>query len=249
MLFEEQISTSAAAQRKNCSKCKVEKFYDDFSIRKGKPDSWCKACYILNARLYAAQNKDKVAQKKKEYAIKHKEHITVKRKEYATKNKEHIAKKQKEYFLKNKTAKKEYDRIYCKLNRDKKALQARQWRKARKQTDPEFRFKCNVSKQIWQLLSTGVGKNGIRTADILNSLGYSLADLRHHLEDKFTEGMTWENYGKWHLDHIRPVCSFNFSSIQDHEFKLCWALDNLQPLWAEDNLKKVATDKKQALKK
>lgn len=252
MLFEEQILVISAAvceQSKRCSKCGAEKSYSNFSIRKGKPDSWCKACYVLNSQRYAQQNKNKVALAKKEYAVKHKEQIAVKQKEYAVKNKEHIAKKQREYTLNNKATKKEYDRLYCALNKAKKAEQARLWRKTKKQTDPAFRFKCNVSKQIWQLLSTGVGKNGVRTADILHSLGYSLADLRQHLENKFTEGMTWENYGKWHLDHIRPVCSFNFSSVQDFEFKQCWSLDNLQPLWAEDNLKKVATDKKQALKK
>jgi hypothetical protein len=60
----------------------------------------------------------------------------------------------------------------------------------------------------------------------------------NHLEKQFTKGMTWDNYGEWHVDHIRPMSSFNFTSVDDPEFKECWALCNLQPLWELDNLSK-----------
>jgi hypothetical protein len=50
--------------------------------------------------------------------------------------------------------------------------------------------------------------------------------------------MTWENYGKWHIDHKRPIASFNFTSYEDPEFKECWALNNLQPMWAKENMSK-----------
>ena len=61
-----------------------------------------------------------------------------------------------------------------------------------------------------------------------------------HLEKQFKEGMTWNNYGYygWHIDHIRPVSSFNFNSYDDPEFKECWALSNLQPLWGKENISK-----------
>ena len=59
---------------------------------------------------------------------------------------------------------------------------------------------------------------------------YTIDELIKHLEDKFTDGMTWENYGKWHIDHIIPDCSFEYTSIQDEEFQKCWSLKNLQPL-------------------
>jgi hypothetical protein len=59
-----------------------------------------------------------------------------------------------------------------------------------------------------------------------------------HLEKQFTEGMTWDNYGQWHVDHIRPMSSFNFTSLDDPEFKECWDLSNLQPLWETENLSK-----------
>ena len=71
-------------------------------------------------------------------------------------------------------------------------------------------------------------------------LGYDAQQLRDHLESRFSPGMTWENYGNsgWHIDHIRPRSSFNYTSMEDPEFKACWALENLQPLWAEENASK-----------
>ena len=89
------------------------------------------------------------------------------------------------------------------------------------------------------------------SAGILNSLqsaksgrgwerlvGFTLTDLMAHLEAKFLPGMTWENRGDWHIDHIRPLCSFEFQTPDCPQFREAWALSNLQPLWASDNLKK-----------
>ena len=52
-------------------------------------------------------------------------------------------------------------------------------------------------------------------------------------------GMNLENYGKWHVDHIIPVSFFKFKNTDDVEFKMCWRLENLQPLWEKDNLEKI----------
>lgn len=241
MIFEEQV--------KQCSKCKTQKNYSLFSKRNGKPDSWCKACYIQNAKRYAENNKEHVANAKKLYAIKNKERIAERIKAYVEKNREHIRKKQKEYTRKNKHNKTTYDKQYYQQNKEIKREQCKVWRRNKKQTDAEFRFKCNISKQFWQLLSDKEGKNGLKTVDILAGLGYTLEQLKSHITKQFKEGMSWENYGKWHLDHIKPVCAFSFSKITDEGFKQCWGLQNLQPLWAADNLKKISSDKKQSLKR
>lgn len=71
-----------------------------------------------------------------------------------------------------------------------------------------------------------------------NILGYSVDNLISHLEKLFQPNMNWKNYGQWHIDHIKPDSHFKYNSIEDEEFKKCWALENLQPLWAKDNLKK-----------
>lgn len=69
-------------------------------------------------------------------------------------------------------------------------------------------------------------------------VGYTLADLTQHLESLFTEGMSWENYGKWHIDHIIPLDYFKITGHEDLNFKFCWGLGNLQPLWSIENIKK-----------
>ena len=69
-------------------------------------------------------------------------------------------------------------------------------------------------------------------------LGYTIEELMNHLEKQFTEGMTWDNYGEWHVDHKKPMALFGFTSTDDTGFKECWSLDNLQPLWGKDNLSK-----------
>ena len=69
-------------------------------------------------------------------------------------------------------------------------------------------------------------------------LGCSIEKLWEHLESKFQPGMTRENHGKWHIDHIRPCISFNLTDLEQQ--KICFHYTNLQPLWAEDNLKKGA---------
>lgn len=69
---------------------------------------------------------------------------------------------------------------------------------------------------------------------------YSLEELMAHLERQFLPGMTWQNKGDWHIDHIIPRSSFGYSSPDDPEFKKCWSLSNLQPLWAIDNIRKNA---------
>ena len=71
-------------------------------------------------------------------------------------------------------------------------------------------------------------------------VGYTVSDLKKHLESQFEEGMSWDNYGRngWHIDHKTPLSWFNFSAPEDRGFKKCWALENLQPMWAIENIKK-----------
>jgi hypothetical protein len=79
------------------------------------------------------------------------------------------------------------------------------------------------------------GKSG-RSAFAL--LGYSVDALRLHLEAHFSPGMGWHNRGEWHIDHIRPLSSFHFSGPNDPAIREAWALSNLQPMWARDNIRK-----------
>jgi hypothetical protein len=71
-------------------------------------------------------------------------------------------------------------------------------------------------------------------------LGYTAIDLMAHLQRQFRGKMTWANFGKWHVDHIRPIASFQFQSVDDPAFRECWALTNLRPLWGTPNRRKAA---------
>ncbi len=66
-------------------------------------------------------------------------------------------------------------------------------------------------------------------------VGYTIQELKEHLEKQFLTGMTWGNRDLWHIDHKIPIAAFNFEKPEDIDFKKCWALKNLRPLWARDN--------------
>ena len=78
----------------------------------------------------------------------------------------------------------------------------------------------------------------IKKESVLNLTGCSIDFLKTYLEQKFTIGITWENYGKrgWHIDHIRPCSSFNMENLEEQ--KTCFHYTNLQPLWWRDNISK-----------
>ena len=105
----------------------------------------------------------------------------------------------------------------------------------RRLANPINRLHSRVSNQVWLALR---GKKSGRTTASL--LGYSFAELHVHLERLFTEGMNWENIGEWHIDHIMPLSSFTITGPDDPQLRVAWALSNLQPLWAKDNLAKGA---------
>lgn len=79
---------------------------------------------------------------------------------------------------------------------------------------------------------------GMKNGRWLSMVDYTLDDLVRQLERQFLPGMSWANFGHWHIDHIVPVADFQFTSHEDSEFKACWAMGNLRPLWSADNLSK-----------
>lgn len=100
---------------------------------------------------------------------------------------------------------------------------------------PRYKLNTTIKTGIWKAL------NGERSGDWPKLVGYTVDDLIKHLEKQFQPGMTWENYGRaWHIDHIIPQSVFNYENSNDIDFRRCWALENLQPLWAMENMKKNA---------
>jgi HNH endonuclease. len=132
---------------------------------------------------------------------------------------------------------------YRKENRTKRQEHQRQWRDQngrakeldKRKNSVSYRLHNTLSKNLSRSLKTG--KGGRKTFDLL---GFNVDQLRSHLEKQFESGMSWENYGEWHIDHIIPVKAFNFERTEDFDFKQCWALKNLRPLWAVANISKGA---------
>ena len=117
--------------------------------------------------------------------------------------------------------------IYCSKKCSSIAVQKPGWKETK-----NFKVHSSISRMVWRTLK---GTKNYRSWQSL--VGYKKADLIKHLEQLFQDGMSWGNYGPiWHIDHIVPRSVFNFEKPEDEDFKKCWALKNLQPLWARENI-------------
>ena len=106
----------------------------------------------------------------------------------------------------------------------------RDW-KRRQSSKPEFIIRNRLHTRLH-----GAIHGKIKAAKTMELLGCSTAEFKAHIQSLFQPGMTWENMGSWHIDHIRPVCSFDLTDSEQQ--RCCFHYSNLQPLWAADNLKK-----------
>jgi membrane-associated HD superfamily phosphohydrolase len=156
-------------------------------------------------------------------------------KKYREKNKKRLDEYTKNWYEENKEHRKQYLKEYREKNIDKIREVKRTYEKHRKDTDPIYKLISNFRTAIYQVLKeSNVEKNG----HYFEILGYTPEELINHLEKQFKDGMTWDNYGDFHIDHIIPISSFNIQEIGDEEFMKCWSLSNLQPMWGEENIRK-----------
>lgn len=194
---------------KACNKCETIKSIEEFTKNKKSKDGYrnqCQMCYKEYQKEYRLKHKSKNSEYQKEYRLENRESLL----EYSRENNKRLSvKKQKrEWYLENKDwlEKTEHRRKY-RYEYNKKSIKLK-WRL----------FLNNTLKRL------GKTKEG-HTIDLL---GYSANELKIHLELLFTDGMSWDNYGEWHIDHKRPVSSFD----DDTPINIVNALTNLQPLWA-----------------
>lgn len=168
----------------------------------------------------------------KQYKIKNKEKHQQQNKEYYQKNKKLIEEKKKKYREHMRDYFRNYFREYAKKNKET----IKQYQVNRRKNNISHRLNHNLSCSISHSLKLNhLSKNKSHWEDIV---GYTIKNLKEHIENLFQLGMTWENYGEWHIDHIIPKSFFKYKSTNDTEFKYCWSLLNLQPLWKEENLSK-----------
>lgn len=205
---------------KTCNKCKESKDFNCFYKGKTYKDGYravCKTCM----KEYQEDNKEIRKDYLKNYKDKNKKILKIKNKEYRTNNLTKI----EEWRFKNE----EYFKQYRKDNKKNRAL----YMKIKFENDPIFKFKHNIRRLI--LHSFKRSKRNLRKTDKTEIiLGCLIEDFIKYISEKFKEGMTLENHGKWHIDHIIPLA---YATTKEEVIKLNH-YTNLQPLWAKENLSK-----------
>jgi Arc/MetJ-type ribon-helix-helix transcriptional regulator len=232
---------------KLCIKCCTEKPLDLFPINRNV----CKSCRAYQKKVSRnnapIETKIRNSQKMREYQEANKESILENKRKYYASNKEKFSEYSKQRYAskaeeikaavkkwkdKNKERKSALNKAWAIRNKEKNALSFRH-SKIKRRLNPAVRINDSISSQIRQSLFKN--KNKKKWQELV---GYTKQDLLIHLESKFLDGMTFDNYGKvWHIDHIRPVVLFEKEGL---DVKKCWALTNLQPLFIFDNLSKGA---------
>jgi hypothetical protein len=174
-------------------------------------------------KIYSEINKERIYENNNKWRVENKEYI----KEYYQKNKD----KKVKYYLKNKEKIAESKKKYYQNNKEEINNKAKTYNKKRKEIDSLFKLKCNTRVLIGNSIKN---KGYTKQSKTFKILGCSYEDFKKHLERQFTKGMTWENQGQWHLDHIYPV---SLAKDEQEVIKLNH-YTNFQPLWAKDNLEK-----------
>jgi len=156
-------------------------------------------------------------------------------KKYREKNKTRLSESHQKWSKENRDYLNGYHKEWRDKNIDRHRKNKRTYEKTRKHNDPIYKLINNFRTAIYQVLKeNNVQKNG----HYFEVLKYSPEELIGHLENQFKDGMTWGNYGEWHVDHILPISVYNIQEIGDEEFMKCWSLSNLQPMWGKENIRK-----------
>lgn len=176
--------------------------------------------YKPATRLWAQANRDSINEKARESYHK---------------NRERRLLLKKMGYIRNKAQRISESRRYKKENPDigKKSV-AKYY--ARRRKDADFSINSRIRQGIKHSLLRTTKRKAGRSWELL--VGYSLEELCSHLSSLFLPGMTWENHGRWHIDHIIPLSAWDYDGPDHPEFKAAWSLGNLRPLWAKDNLVK-----------
>lgn len=167
---------------------------------------------------------------------------------YKKKNVEKQSVYDKEYYQKNKVKNSQTCKKYRENHIEELKKYFRLYTQKKRKTNSIFRLRADVSTMIRRALKKNNGsKSGVSCFEIL---GYTVHQLKEHLEKQFELWMTWNNCGRyspstwddndnstwiWQIDHIIPQSDLPYNSMEDDNFKKCWMLENLRPLSAKQN--------------
>jgi hypothetical protein len=235
---------------KTCKTCKIEKNISEFYFRKenGTYRSECKTCILLDRQKYHEEHREEKLESNKRWREDNEDYVRAKRKETYETNKPIILQQSKDYYWSHKSEKQEYDKQYRIDNREEINEYNRNYSKNKRNKDPRFKLRTNISRLIVFMLKENNGSKAGKS--IIDFLPYSTDELKNHLEKQFEPWMTWNNYGTykvrnwiddnpatwtWQLDHIIPQSVLPYASMEEENFQKCWALSNLRPYSSKQN--------------
>ena len=204
---------------KTCSKCKIEKSLDEFHIdSKGRlgRKSRCKDCLNKKALDWYHQNSDRLNADKRERYVYNREREVERVNLWRQNNREKSIKYHKQWYQDNKERHNEYKKHYIKNKR---------------KSDSLFKLKCTLRSRTSMAFKRKSWEKNTKTQEML---GDEWIVVKSHIESRFKDGMSWDNFGEWQIDHIIPLASAN---TEEGLIELCH-YTNLQPLWAEENISK-----------
>lgn len=203
----------------------------------------CAECSRLACSDYSKKYREKERKRNKEYRNKNPDKASRWSRASYHRNREDILERNKEWREDNKEKKKDTDTKYYRKNRDKVLLTNRRWKENNRdrynryfrdrRKNPQIKLTERCREMIHRTLNL-IGKN--KDESTFQLLGYTAEELKNHLESLFIDGMSWENFGEWHIDHIYPINRFINEGITDPA--VINSLSNLRPMWAEDNIAK-----------
>lgn len=231
---QERLRDSALIKQglKRCSACKEVFALENFHKHAGRKDGKASRC-IPCAR------KDK----RKDYQ-KHRQSRIEKMAEERARNPEKVSNSKKAAYRKNRSHYLEKARKWRERNSERVKKNKSKWHqenksrisdavKKRYREDHRFRAAVCMRRMLNKFIKRSGGKKPGRTHEVL---GYSYDEFKRHIEIQFERGMSWDNYGEWHIDHIIPVAEHIRRGEMDPAVVNC--LTNLRPMWAKDNIRK-----------
>jgi hypothetical protein len=217
-------------ETKVCGKCKINKdicFFGKNKQSKSGYRSTCNDCRKIESREYKEKNTEKRQETIKKYYQNNKEKINEKTKIRVLLDIEKNKLIKLKSYHKNKEKHKEKLKLYRVINREKRT----EYQRKKINNDELYKISSLIRARIRNFLKI---KNWSKTNKTFDLIGCSPQFLKEHLQSQFKDGMSWDNYGSWHIDHIIPLSS---AKTTEEFNKLCH-YSNLQPLWASENLSK-----------
>jgi hypothetical protein len=189
---------------KICKTCGLHKPFTEYYIDRKSKDGYCYSCKTCTKE---------------------------KNNKWRERNKEHLKTYRKNLYALNSEEAKKLVKLWRSENRDRFNSYRREYKKSKREKDPFFKLRQTLSNRTTTAFKLKGWSKNSKTQEML---GADYKTVMNHIESRFKKGMTWDNQGEWHIDHIIPLSS---AKTEQELIELCH-YTNLQPLWAEENMSK-----------